>query len=142
MDEEQYKKLQSELDEYRLKRDEKSDKVLGILTAGKSLGQKPVEYRLTDEVSIFVKSHIPPRVRTELLDAVSKLEKSEDPRDIEIAEEAYYKFMAEMCIDAELKNPEVWREFNEVSGALVQLASFIFKDLSATTEEIERFRRQ
>lgn len=139
MDNSEYEQLQRDLDKYRLTKESSSEKVLGILSAGKALAHKTITHEF-EGVTFETIAYAPKEVKEKLSNAIDSLQS--DSADVDFLLNACAEFMASVCVDEELKDKSVWIAFDEVSGALIALTKNIFRELSATDVETKTFRRK
>lgn len=93
-----------------------------------------------------IRAAIPGPLKDKLWEAKSKINNM--PDDGVFSELRAYvvgiesQFMAKMCIDEELKSPEVWVEFEEETGLLDELVACVLSENTAKDEDIKHFRRK
>jgi len=143
MNQEEIDKLQQELAEYKSKANDKNDKVLSLLTQGKAIGSKPTIFELGD-IEIRTLSYIPKQLRTKLYKVYNKYKDGQDetPEAYDEVINIYAEFMAEMCIDEELKNKDVWLKFDEECGMLYYIVNIVNKELSVDEKDMSNFRKK
>ena len=137
MDAKELKAAQENLKKKSQAKKAQNSKVADLLTAGKRIGSKPIKHEIGgfefETISVLSREN-----RKKFSDAVSRMNNSESGVDDVL--NACADLMAELCIDEELKDPQVWLDFNDESGALVDVIQHMLSELVISHEEMKTFR--
>lgn len=137
MDANELKAAQENLKQKTQAKKAQNSKVADLLTAGKRIGSKPIKHEIGgfefETISVLSRES-----RKKFSDAVSRMNNSESGVDDVL--NACAELMAELCIDEELKDPQVWLDFNDESGALVDVIQHMLSELVISHEEMKTFR--
>lgn len=139
LSDEMKEKLISDTNEYKYSCLEDNSKLKRIITAAKS--KTIIISGLGFELEVY--SAIPGPVKDKLAMTQLKLANLTEYSEIkEMITEVEAEFMAKMCVDSELKSPEVWIEFEYQTGMLEELVGCIIGETTGTDEKVKNFRRK
>lgn len=137
MDAKELKAAQENLKKKSQAKKAQNGKVADLLTAGKRIGSKPIKHEIGgfefETISVLSKEN-----RKKFSDAITKMNRSES--GVENMLKVCAELMADICIDEELKDPQVWLDFNDESGALVDVIQHLLSELVISHEEMKTFR--
>lgn len=139
MNDELKKQLISETTQMQEEAESSNAKIARIISASKS------SHITISGLGFELKIHqsIPRPLRNEFV-RVSEIIEKEDMSADEILQmelEIESKIVAEMCVDPDLKYPELWVEFDNQTGLLRNLTECIFKETMGTSKQVNHFRR-
>ena len=139
MSEEMRAKLISETDSMKTDAEQTNSKIMGIITASRA-----------DSITISglgfeLKVHkaIPGPVKRQFA-KFHKLAKDPNADIVELSEmemDIEAEFLAEMCVDPDLKHKELWIEFENKTGLLRDLTEAIINETCASEQQMKHFRR-
>lgn len=132
-------KLQEELTQYKNKVHSDNNRILQILTAGKAIANQSVEHEFAG-FKFKTLAYVPKSIREEFVSKMTTLE-DDDTVSFDDVNKIYANFVASICVEDELKDPEVWIQFDEVSGALASVGQYLFKELTINDAEVKTFRK-
>ena len=137
MDANELKAAQENLKKKSQAKKAQNSKVADLLTAGKRIGSKPIKHEIGG-FEFETVSVIPNDVREKFTKVVVEMQKN--PESVINVIDGAAELMANICIDEELKDPQVWLDFNDESGALVDVIQHLLSELVISHEEMKTFR--